>query len=54
VTLKVLPDIDMGLLNGILVRQQSAHLQLGAERSVPPAERGVLRAELLRSLLRDA
>jgi protein arginine kinase len=53
VMLDLLPRIDMGLLNGLLVRHQSAHLQLNAERTVPVAERGALRAELLRSVLQD-
>jgi protein arginine kinase len=53
VVLNVLPAIDMALLNGILVRHQSAHLQLAAERAVPPKERGALRADLLRALLRS-
>jgi len=53
VMLNLLPRIDMGLLNGLLVRHQSAHLQLNAERTVPVAERGGLRADLLRSVLQD-
>jgi protein arginine kinase len=51
VMLKVLPPIDMGLLNDLLVRHQAAHLQLHAEREVAAVERGALRAELLRSVL---
>jgi len=51
VMLKVLPPIDMGLLNGLLVHHQSAHLQLDAGRAVPPVERGAIRAELLRTAL---
>jgi protein arginine kinase len=53
VVLGILPAVDMGLLNGALVRQQAAHLQLGAERRVPVQERGRLRADLLRRLFRD-
>ncbi len=53
VMLNLLPPIDMGLLNGLLVRHRSAHLQLRAEREVPVAERGALRAELLRTALKD-
>ena len=48
---EILPAIDMGLLNALLVSHQSAHLQLRADRTVAAAERGALRADLLRSLL---
>ncbi len=53
VMLGILPRIDLGSLNCALVYAQSAHLQLRAERAVPADQRGALRADLLRELLRD-
>jgi len=53
VVLDILPAIPMRLLNQALVQHQSAHLQLLAEEPVTPEQRGRLRAEFLRSLLRD-
>lgn len=53
VMLDILPRIDTGLLNHGLVHAQSAHLQLQAEKTIPPEQRGALRADLLRGLLRD-
>jgi protein arginine kinase len=53
VMLDILPRIDAGLLNRALVMTQTAHLQLAAERTLPPLERGRLRADLLRDLLRE-
>lgn len=53
VMLDILPRIDHGILNHGLVHAQSAHLQLQAEREVPPERRGALRADLMRELFRD-
>jgi protein arginine kinase len=38
VLLEILPAIDMGLLNALLVSHQSAHLQLRADRTVAAAD----------------
>ncbi|MEE4298177.1 MAG: hypothetical protein V2J24_01945 [Pseudomonadales bacterium] len=53
VILGILPPISMQLLNEALVRAQSAHLQLENERELNPIERGHVRADLLRRLLRE-
>ena len=53
VVLDILPPIDMGRLNAALVRHQSAHLQLAAGRAADPTERGVMRADYMRTLLMD-
>jgi len=52
VVLDILPRIAMEQLNRALIHVQSAHLQLRAERTVEPAERGRMRADLLRNLFR--
>lgn len=54
VMLDLLPPIPLETLNQAIVHHQTAHLQLAAGRDVPTAERSVLRADLLRTLLRDA
>jgi len=51
--LEVLPAMDMGMLNATLIQHQSAHLQLRADRSLTQIERGRMRADALRALLRD-
>lgn len=53
VLLGILPRMAMGHLNRALIHMQSAHLQLRAERTVDPAERGHLRADLLRDHFRN-
>jgi protein arginine kinase len=53
VVLELLPAIDMGRLNLALVQHQSAHLQLAGEQTETQAPRGRLRADFLRSLLRE-
>ena len=53
VVLDILPRIDMGRLNTALVRHQTAHLQLVAGHTANQTERGVMRADFMRALLRD-
>ncbi|MBD3222184.1 ATP--guanido phosphotransferase [bacterium] len=53
VILEVLPRIDMGLLNQVLVQAQSGHLQIALDRELAGSERGAVRADLVRRLLRD-
>ncbi len=51
VSLGLLPDLDLELLNRALVEMQSAHLQIGAGRPLEGRERAAARAEHLRRLL---
>jgi len=53
VVLDILPRIDMARLNAALVRHQTAHLQLAAGHAASQTERAVMRADFMRTLLRD-
>jgi protein arginine kinase len=54
VDLEILPDLPVGLLNDMLVRIRPAGLQMESGHELNAAERDVVRARLLRNLLRSA
>lgn len=51
--LDLIPDLDRGLIDMLLLEIQPAHLQLSAGRELSPDERDVMRAEITRRRLQS-